>query len=623
MMGVSPRATPLKVALLIVCAVLACACRSGEGPLLLRLTEVGPVVLSSGDRLEVSGADLPANEARAAAIVLRGELARPGHSPEQIDMSLPGARVLGDRVTLSLTHETVTRFTGEGDDADHATFRGRVDVVVDGQTGIGQVRGTVDKPVVLDFHPPEPRKPVLAARRAEVEQALSFAGLEIDASADGKVTVRDAKKDGPAHRAGLRSGDEIVSFAGVNVSRDTDLLPSGVDAVLPVVIARNDTVIPIDLSLEGYQGALLHHTGSACLVLGTALLVLLLFASPFVRHLAWLRVRIASLAEARWSGEKRRNVIPRTIFSRARSSIAVPFVVAVAVSATFFAVPIFELHYRAEIDLGMCYLLAVVALLSAAALTGGFRAASRHSFFGGIRALFEAAIVVLPSAVSAFAVIVATGSIRLAEIGAAQVGSGTELLDTGSYPWFWFAFRSPALFVAFVVFFLPLLGRSHVATPTLRTRAFHLVEWVYLFVATSLAVALFLGGYQLPGVRSQDLLASPALRMLGATFYLVKCWAFVGIVAATKRALPHVTSAERVRTALLFVLPIGVVAAVGTWVLTTFPPLPRAQELMSTTLFCFSASVLVVAAAGAIARFTRRPGVRGRSLETARVNVLL
>jgi predicted metalloprotease with PDZ domain len=81
--------------------------------------------------------------------------------------------------------------------------------------------------------------------------AHPFAGWHADSKGAGALTLRRVDRDGPAQRAGLQVGDELLALDGQRVRRDDDLAPLLGDPTapepLPVLFCRDGRVRSVSL----------------------------------------------------------------------------------------------------------------------------------------------------------------------------------------------------------------------------------------------------------------------------------------------------------------------------------------------------------------------------------------
>jgi NADH-quinone oxidoreductase subunit H len=140
-------------------------------------------------------------------------------------------------------------------------------------------------------------------------------------------------------------------------------------------------------------------------------------------------------------------------------------------------------------------------------------------------------------------------------------------------------------------------------------------EWGHIFVLSSFAAALFLGGWRLPGVEPSAQLSTLRLQVLGAVLFQVKCWLVVFTVLWIRWVLPRVRVDQLMSVCWRFFMPLALATLVLTvlWVSGLQIPVVRSlQETLSLIVFALSMF--------AVGYFLRRVLVNLRST-SAQVNV--
>jgi len=625
------------VVVLLLGFVLAGCAERRSVPELLVLTDITPRTVGVSDRVDILGRDLPVGQVEEAKVVLRGDLYRPGVAPlfDQT-IEIEGARLERDRVSFELDPLLLERFTGRGDDAKHTTFRGRVEVRLPGASASMPVVGSLRSEVTLDVQPRPPSKKAAQSREASGKEAQSFFGWTVEPreGPDGGMVVRAVRADSPAAQAGVQVGDVVLAFAGVSALDAYDLVPNGLEGKTSVTIGRGDQRIDAVLDTQSFRGDAETGLTEGVIVLATLFALLLIFGTRLGRGLAWLAHRLREeIARQRVHGGSFLVALLRAAVqdgaarpgARGTFSSIAPALVGVGISISFAALPFVELKRRAELDIGILYLVSITALLAMGLLTGGW-SSGRSIIVGRARAVLEVLVCELPAACSLGAVVVMTGSLHVRDIVLAQVGAGGKLTETGGWPWAWNALRSPQLFFLFALFFVTALVDGHRETSKAQGRslgsvAFFFAEWTHVFVMCGLGTIAFLGGYSVPGVGAQELYASAGLQALGCALFLVKCWLLVLALLVLRASLPRIRPDVVLRVGLKMLLPACLVALAVTTLTIRFPMLPSAEKTvgwvtMTTTV---AVALVLVGWVYASARPTRAEETRLR----ARVNPFL
>lgn len=610
-------------------------------PELLTLTDIAPTKIDYGERVDILGVDLPAADVREAHVTLRGDLFRPGRAPlRKQTIQIENATVRPDRVSFDLTEAIAERIMGRGEDTLHTTFRGTVEVSLPSTSSTVPVLGTLRGITVLDFNPRTPGRAILDEREREAEAARAFIGLEIDASSG--VVVTSVAPSSPAERAGLRAGDRVVAFDGVTVASPLDVIPSGSDPGVEIVVETAATeAIPQPgtpvvratktLDLQGWKSDTTRDLIAPVLVLGSLLVVLLALGTRAAKVLTWLERRVergttrhrkdSESALRRWSAFVRSVVADHTDRDRPSDGGALatsaPFIVFTSVSATFAIVPWIELHRRAEIDLGVLYLLSLVSYVTMALVTGGHDAGRKWSILSSLRSLARAIACELPAALAIAAIVVETGSLQIRDLAMAQTGpSSGSIFEAGAWPWYFRAVKSPQLFVMFVLFFITVVAEPSrrskpadeaSALTSFRKTAFFFAEWANVFIMCAIAAALFFGGWYVPGFSPAEHESNALVGWAGTALYLMKSWALVAIVMTKRVSLPRLRADLVLRFALRFGLPLSILGLGLTALQTFYPPMPTVALMMNgVTLVATSVLVfLFVTRVVAASRATR------------------
>lgn len=619
----------------ILLVLLALGCGTSRNvPELLTLTDLAPRVVGPTDRVDILGRDLPVGSVGDAVVVLRGDLHQPGESPRlDREIEIPKARVERDRVWFDMNDALLEELTGVGDEAKHTTFRGTVTVRLPGAKSSIPVAGSLKSEIVLDVVPRAPARRAQEHEDARVGKAQAFFGwtLEQEPGAAGLV-VREVKPGSPAARAGVLPGDVLVAFQGVTALAPSDVVPSGLEGSLAASVMRGDEPLELTIDARGFRGEVEAGLVEGVVILATLLLVLLAFGTRVGAALSWFGHRMREeLQRHRVPGGSLFAALLRATVADLRPgaraqpgglATLAPFLVAAGISLSFASLPFVELSRRAELDIGILYLLSVTALLAMGLVTGGF-SASRSLIRGRLRALVEVLVCELPAACALGAVVLLTGSLRVRDVVLAQVGGGGSTLETGSWPWAWNALKSPQLFLLFGMFFVTALVDSsrREARSRVAPLAFFFAEWTHVFVMCGLGTIAFLGGYAVPGVSAHDLDSSRGMLALGCGVFLLKSWALTGLVLLLRAALPRIKPEVLLRVGLRVLLPASLLGVAVTVLLVRYPLLPAAERALGLVTLS-AVLVLLLLLVGHVAlslRGARPDDGRGR----VRVNPLL
>ena len=612
----APRRLPRSFVGAVLCclfaalSVLGCA-RKDSGLDVLQVIDVQPRDVDVGDRIEVIGINLRSGDGREAQVEFRGELRRPGQAPlvDQL-IQVDRAKVSGDKVSMVFTEGLQTAFCGRGDDAIHTTFVG--DIVVTLPSGTADntpVTGTV-KGITVDFRPPSPRRAVLEARTKEGHRTLEFMGLAVspDSPAAGGLKIEKVRPASPADKRGVLAGDLITSFQGIKVLNVGDMAANGFSETPSLVVQRGAQELPaVQIDMKGFEGAPPVDLLGAGIVLGIAAAIILLFMAPTAGFITWVERRVAGRMQSRigpnragpqgalvWLADGVKSILKEDIIPTESDQWLfrlAPYLVFMGVSATFVVMPFGQKLIAADLDIGILFVIAVTSLVTIGLMTGGWASNNKWSLLGGVRSAAQIISYEIPGAVAIVCLVMMTGSLRLQDIIGAQGGTGNHVLDVGGWPWYWYVFRNPITFGLFFLYFTTALAEGNrgpfdlpeaeselvagysTEYSGMRYLFFFFAEWANVFVMSGIASALFLGGWQIPGVSPAQQEASFALQMVGVLIFLAKSWLLIFVVIWVKWTLPRVRIDQMMNLCWKWFVPLsfGAFLLTAVWMVASVP----------------------------------------------------
>jgi hypothetical protein len=488
--------------LLWLAAIGLAGCQRDVVPPLVEVTEVSPRAVELGERLELRGAGFP--QGRAALVTFTGVIHRAGESDSSASIDVDGVVATSERIEIIVREPFEERFCGRGERATHATFVGDVEVAFASKNpGAPPLVGTM-KGVSLDVRPGLVRTEVREARAAEGGRVLAFLGLVTSAPSARGLLVDEVKPGSIAEAYGVRAGDYLTAFDGVHVFGPEDVLPSSsrearirIRHVEEAGEGSEETkVVPLD----GYAGHRVpRELEPALVIVALALAALLLFVIPGPAALTRIEIGLAArLRGRRWP------VLLRSAFGDRVDAGA--SILGTAMLSTFALGP----HVLGPDLDGIALVVVATSALVAA------RASEVRGFVATLRACVDVTVSVVVLVVALVELAALGGAVHLAELVRAQGGA----------PWQAAAAQKPAAAVLAVIYCLALVGilraRSEKASGRVAVRV---LERVGLLCASSIAVAAFFGGWNLPGT---DDVRTTSLRILAAFVFVVKTWLVAG-----------------------------------------------------------------------------------------------
>lgn len=183
-----------------------------------------------------------------------------------------------------------------------------------------------------------------------------------------------------------------------------------------------------------------------------------------------------------------------------------PLLCLVGVLATFAVLPFSSGFTLTDLNIGVFYLIGVSSLVGVGIFLGGYASNSKWSMLGGMRGAAQIVSYEVPVTLSVIAMVIMGGGLSF----------GTLVDAQGGLPHQWYILHNPFTFIAFFIFFVGALAETnrapfdlpeaeselvsgyHTEFTGMRFAFFALAEYMEVFVVCGVAVALFLGGYQVP-----------------------------------------------------------------------------------------------------------------------------
>jgi NADH-quinone oxidoreductase subunit H len=259
-----------------------------------------------------------------------------------------------------------------------------------------------------------------------------------------------------------------------------------------------------------------------------------------------------------------------------------PYFMMVGFACVFVALPFSHALIVADMNIGIFYILAVTALIVVGIIMSGWSSNSKWSLFGAIRSAAQIISYEIPAGMALMVPVLLAGTLSTQGIIRAQ----------GGWPWEWFLFDNPAATAAFFIFFISALAEGN-RTPFdlpeaeselvsgynteysgMRFSYFFLVEWGNMWVMSAIAVTMFLGGWQLPGLSAEhfdQLTGGKAMlaEVASLALFVGKTLFFVFVVMWLRWTLPRIRVDQMMNMCWKYLVPVSFagVLFVGLWML--------------------------------------------------------
>jgi NADH-quinone oxidoreductase subunit H len=288
---------------------------------------------------------------------------------------------------------------------------------------------------------------------------------------------------------------------------------------------------------------------------------------------------------------------------------AAPYFVFAGFGLIFVALPFGESVIASDLNIGIFYVTAVTALVVVGILLAGWSSNSKWALFGGMRSAAQVISYEIPAGIAVMVPILMAGTLSMQGIIRAQ----------GAWPWQWFVFTNPAALVAFLIFFIAQLAESNRPPFDLpeaeselvagylseysafRYAIFFLVEFGNVWIMSAIAVTLFFGGWQVPGVsaeayaaaRGAGALPAPAwwgLQVASMVVFALKTFVIMNLVIWIRWTFPRVRVDQMMSLCWKYLVP----GAFATFVATLLWQILVASVPMAAAVSGVTLSVLAL-----------------------------
>ena len=225
-----------------------------------------------------------------------------------------------------------------------------------------------------------------------------------------------------------------------------------------------------------------------------------------------------------------------------------------------------------RLDVGFLFILAISSLAVYGVSLAGWASNNKYSLMGSLRASAQMISYEIPLGMSLIPIVLIYGTLDLGKIVEAQ----TSLFH-------WGVFAAPFSFMIFLICMFAETNRApfdlaeaegelvagfHTEYNSAKFAAFFLGEYVSMFVLSCLAATVFFGGWQVPFVPYETIVAlagSPNIAALaGIMMLLLKASFFMWVYIWVRWTLPRFRYDQLMSLGWKFMLPIGLANVVGT-----------------------------------------------------------
>ncbi len=230
-----------------------------------------------------------------------------------------------------------------------------------------------------------------------------------------------------------------------------------------------------------------------------------------------------------------------------------PLLAFIPVGISFIVVPFSDRLQVRDLDVGLIFILAIMAFNVIATLLAGWVSNNKYSLFGAVRAVAQNVAYEIPMLLSLLSVVLMVNTFSMRGIVLAQ------------HP-VWFVLFQP---VAFIIYFIAGMAETHRAPFDLPeaeselTAGFHtefsgicfsfffLAEYTNMFFVCAITVVLFLGGWSGPPL--------PYMDYTGIVWFLLKVYALLFVMIWIRWTFPRVRFDQLLNFCWKYLIPLSLV----------------------------------------------------------------
>lgn len=246
----------------------------------------------------------------------------------------------------------------------------------------------------------------------------------------------------------------------------------------------------------------------------------------------------------------------------------------------------YQWHFGvANLNIGVLFILAVLSLAVYGVVIGGWASNNKYSFLGGLRATANMISYEVPLGLAVLTIVVMYGTLNLDDLVAKQAWMWKGIIPA------WNIFTQPVAFFMFLIcihaeanrapFDLAeaeqeLVGGYHTEYSAMRFALFFLAEYAGMITTSAVCVALFFGGWHLPGLSGNvdpahpEVSTSLAICIIRALVFFGKTIVIIFIFMWVRWSLPRFRFDQLMGLAWRALIPMSLVILLVTCVVVYY-----------------------------------------------------
>lgn len=255
-------------------------------------------------------------------------------------------------------------------------------------------------------------------------------------------------------------------------------------------------------------------------------------------------------------------------------------------------------------EIGILYVLAISSLGVYGIVLAGYASNNKYSLMGGLRSAAQLISYELAMGMSLASVVIASGSLRLTDMQAAQEGPFWGIVP-GVQNWFIFTpfgFVAAMIFAVCVIaetnrapFDLPeaeneLIAGYHTEYSSMKFAVFFMGEYAAMFLLSGVFAVVFLGGYNILPIQALQ----PISAIVAPLVFVGKCALGITFFIWLRATLPRLRYDQLMSLGWRSLLPLAVAnfVTVGLWVLFSSNQAGESTPLLALAAWFVAAGLL-------------------------------